>query len=188
MTVKTHGVTGIALGLTIAGATLPQYVNIATSHDNLVTIGTMAAIILGTFAGAMYPDFDNDSSMLYADEVYVSWKSKLSHRGVTHTLFNTIGVVNPFIIIFALLKAFVSWNPKWVLTLGASFCIGCLFHIIEDTFTTKGVMWAYPITSSRYKIPLVKNYFDELVFGTIVTVGLLVATVFFWTINSPMPT
>ncbi len=180
MTVKTHGVTSLALGLVISGATLPGYANLTTSKDIGTTLGTLAIIMLGTFAGGMYPDFDKEDSILYADEVYTFWEDRLDHRGVTHTTINAMGVLIPFLITFASLKAFVSWNPNWVLTLGVTFSIGCLWHMVLDSFTPKGIMWLHPFSLRRFSIPLVKNYFAELVFSTVVTGALLVVAGYFW--------
>lgn len=180
MTEKTHGTSGIAFGLAAAGAYAPNIIEKTANGPSIMSVVALGLITFGIFAGSLYPDIDHSESILNGDEFMMDWEEKLEHRGVTHTIINAFGVLLPFAIVFALIKLFTNWNTEPLIAFAASFAVGCLWHMVLDSFTPKGVMWLYPITLFRFRIPIVRNYISELIFALVVNIGLLILAANLW--------
>lgn len=178
MTTKTHLETGMVLSLVASGLATEKLSVMDISP--LSKIGAMAAIVVGITAGSIYPDIDHNGSNLNTCDVKMGWESKLDHRGVVHTLINSIGILLPFMLLNLLLKAVTSLNTIVVSILGVSMSIGCVWHMMLDTLTPKGIMWLYPFTLYRFRIPIIKSYTTERLFRIVVTAVLLYGAVYLW--------
>lgn len=84
------------------------------------------------------------------------WDGLFDHRQELHTLVNAIGSALPFLLIYGILSIFGLKLP-WLLAMGAGMSLGCIWHMIIDTFTPQGIMWLYPLTRKRFSIPLVRS-------------------------------
>lgn len=180
MTLKTHFETGIGLALLISGIGVPTID--AMDISDASKIGILAAILVGVTAGSVYPDIDLDESNLNAEDVALHWENKFDHRGIVHTLVN-LGLVLPFLLFSKILSQLTSLDVTWITVLGLSMGAGCVWHMLLDSLTTKGIMWLYPITGYRFRIPIIKNYTIERIFRILVTGGLLYGAIYYWSIN-----
>lgn len=77
---------------------------------------------------------------------------KPHHRGLLHSV--------PGILIISVILTGAMWaaamltgyGGTWlILTLGAGFLTGCLFHLLEDSCTKSGICWRYPFNSARIR-------------------------------------
>lgn len=187
MTLKTHATTSLALGLALSGIYMQynynaEYFNriseIANSGENMIQLITglapAAVVLTGIMAGGIFPDIDHDESLIYG-ELNMSWEEKFDRRGIVHTLVNVIGITLPFILLYMF-----AGGSEMVLTLGLSMSTGCVFHMLLDIFTDQGIMWLYPITRHRFRIPIITNYFVERLFRFIISFGLVTWGAYTW--------
>ena len=134
MTVKTHIVSSLVLGIAIA-----NLIDILGSfYDMNVFYLYISAVVLG----ATFPDIDEPNS-------YIGRKLPLfsnllsvfvSHRGITHTLLLLsiyIFVVFTYII-----------DPVYKI-IGIGFIVGNIGHILGDMTTRSGVALFYPLYSEN---------------------------------------
>lgn len=150
-----------------------------------LAIANTAMIIIGITAGSVYPDIDLNSSNLNGEAMSMEWEGSLDHRGIVHTLINVLGIVAVFTIPALLLRMF-ELDASWLITLGLSMAIGCIGpHMMLDSLTPKGVMWLYPFTVFRFRIPIIKNYATERIFRILVTGALLYKAIEYWSIGPP---
>ncbi len=72
------------------------------------------------------------------------------HRGLLHSL---VGVALTTLILLCYLLALSVWLgrvPAGMLAVfGASFFVGCILHLVEDSCTTAGVAWLFPLSRRR---------------------------------------
>ncbi|SHO53412.1 metal-dependent hydrolase [Anaerocolumna xylanovorans] len=181
MTLKTHFETGIGLSLLLGGSAIQKIdvMNISPASK----LGIMAAIVVGVAAGSVYPDIDLDESNLNAEDVDLHWENKLDRRGVVHTMINVVGVAFPFLLIAFVLGKVTSLDFTWIAVLGLSMSVGCIWHMLVDTLTPDGIMWLYPITVYRFRIPLINNCTIERIFRILVTGVLIYGAVYYWSTN-----
>ncbi|MFT4144396.1 MAG: metal-dependent hydrolase [Mobilitalea sp.] len=181
MTLKTHFETGIGLSLLLGGMLIQKiyFMDISSASK----IGILGAILIGVTAGSVYPDFDRDESNLNEKDLNLRWENKLDHRGVVHTLINAVGVALPFLLLDFMLSKVTSLDLTWIAILGLSMSVGCIWHMILDSLTPDGIMWLYPITRYRFRIPLIKNSATERLFRILVTGAFIYGAVFYWTLH-----
>ena len=181
MTLKTHFETGIGLSLLLGGMLIEKiyFMDISSASK----IGILGAILIGVTAGSVYPDFDRDESNLNEKGLNLRWENKLDHRGVVHTLINAVGVALPFLLLDFMFSKVTSLDLTWIAILGLSMSVGCIWHMILDSLTPNGIMWLYPITMHRFRIPLIKNSATERLFRILVTGAFIYGAVFYWTLG-----
>lgn len=180
MNLKTHFETGIGLSLLLGGMAIQKIdvMNVSPASK----IGIMGAIIVGVTAGSVYDDIDRDGSNLNAENVDMHWENNFDHRGIIHTLINVIGVALPFLLITWVLNKLTTVDTMWVGVLGLSMGVGCIWHMLLDTLTPKGIMWLYPITVHRFRIPIIKTNGTERIFRILVTGAMLYKAVYYWSL------
>ena len=181
MTLKTHFNTGLGLSLLFGGMVIPKID--AMDITDASKLGILAAIIIGITAGSVYPDIDLKESNLNAEDVDLRWENNFDHRGIVHTLINVIGVSLPFLLVAWVLKRVTNFDTTWIAVLGLSMSVGCVKHMLEDSFTPKGVLWLYPFTMRQFRIPIIKIYTTERIFRILVTGALLYRAIYYWSIN-----
>lgn len=188
MTLKTHVTTGLSLGLVLSGLYANYMVNnisefeVQVSLDNKYFVFRALCIILGTVAGAAYPDIDHKDSLLYTNGEETEWEENLGGRGdVVHTIFpNAFGVMIPFCLL-AFVFGKIGLNADWLTMAGISMAVGIVWHLIGgDLFTPEGVMLFYPFSKCRVKIPIVKTYAVERIYRWIVSAALLFLSIKIW--------
>lgn len=180
MTLKTHFETGIGLSMLIGGMAY-QHIDAMNISDS-AKLGILGAILIGITAGSVYPDIDLNGSNLNAENIRLQWESNFDHRGIVHTLVN-IGLTLPFLLLWKVLSILTPFNFTWVAVLGISMVLGCLWHMVLDSLTPKGIMWLYPLTVFRFRIPIIRNYATERIFRIIVTGILVYFAVQIWAVN-----
>lgn len=128
MQAKTHITTTLALGLPLMSL---------TNELTLVNVGVLAV-------GSLLPDIDHPSSYLGKRHKMVSsvTNKAFGHRGITHSLLG-----------FILIGIIVKFIQKQYLTDGIEdivfwLMLGYLLHLLEDSFSQRGVKWLYPFTKS----------------------------------------
>lgn len=180
MTLKTHFETGLGFSLLLGGRAVQEID--AMNISPVSKLGILGAVVIGILAGSVYSDIDLDGSKLNAEDVDLHWENKLDHRGVVHTLINVVGVALPFLLLAFVLEKITSFDLTWITVLGLSMSIGCIWHMILDSLTPKGIMWLYPITAHRFRIPLIKNYATERIFRILVTGAMIYGAVYYWSL------
>jgi membrane-bound metal-dependent hydrolase YbcI (DUF457 family) len=181
MTLKTHFETRIGLALLISGICGPTID--AMDISDASKIGILAAILVGVTAGSVYPDIDLAESNLNAENVMLHWENNFDHRGIVHTLINVIGVSLPFLLMAWVLNRVTTFDTTWIIVLCLSMSAGCVKHMLEDTFTPKGILWLYPFSMHRFRIPFIRNYVTERIFRILVTGSLLYKAIYYWSTN-----
>ena len=193
MTLKTHVTTGLSLGFALSGLYANYMVNnisefgVPVSLDNKYFVFRALCIIIGTVAGAAYPDIDHKDSLLYTNGEETEWEENLGGRGdVVHTIFpNAFGVMIPFLLLEFIANkiglARLGINLDWLVLLGVAMAVGIVWHLIGgDLFTPEGVMLFYPFSKCRVKIPIVKEYAVERIYRWIVSAALLFLSIKIW--------
>lgn len=193
MTLKTHVTTGLPLGLVISGLYATHIANHASdfsmsvSLDDKTFVFSALCVVVGTVAGATYPDIDHKDSLLYTNGEETEWEENLGGRGdIVHTIFpNVIGVLMPFLLITRIAQNLgLKWlglNLEWLAPMGIAMAIGMIWHLIGgDMFTPSGVMLFYPFSKCRVKIPIVKTYAVERIFRWLVSAALLFLSIKVW--------
>ncbi|EGS5729501.1 metal-dependent hydrolase [Clostridium perfringens] len=125
MLYKTHLTTSSAIAIPILAAT------------NELSIVTCSGVALG----ALLPDIDTPNSFIGKRLKIISRpiNSFFGHRGVIHS-------ITPVVILLILSFIFKS-SFLWAIT------FGFLLHLIEDTFSEKGIKWFAPFSELNIRIP-----------------------------------
>lgn len=130
----------------VMGATTSNTIGLPL--DNVQPVPFMfwyAICLIGLAFGALLPDVDSPNSQLGR---YVPWLSNfIGHRTITHTIWVLLGLL--------LASYFTGWLFLWMVT------IGYFLHIFEDSFSTQGIAWLWPLGKGyrRYGGATVKNGF-----------------------------
>lgn len=129
MNYKTHLATTFAVSLPYMA-----------SNDAL-TVGSLSLLAVG----AVFPDIDEPNSYIgrRLSGVSHSFKSIFGHRGLTHSI---VGLLLMGAVAYALAEAFgFSEN------LAFWFCLGYFAHLVEDSFSKKGISWLQPLSKKRFQ-------------------------------------
>ncbi|AWC30963.1 metal-dependent hydrolase [Bacillus cytotoxicus] len=129
MKYKTHLTTSLAVALPVLAST-----------GNL-TVGNVIAVSFG----ALLPDIDEQHSWIGRRTRGVSdlMNTIFGHRGITHSLLGLVLVLIP--ILFA-----VSMTPL-SFTNGMCIFAGYFLHLVEDSFSKKGVKWLLPVSNKKFQ-------------------------------------
>ncbi|ASL62841.1 MULTISPECIES: metal-dependent hydrolase [Bacillus] len=129
MKYKTHLTTSLAVALPVLA-----------SSGNL-TVGNVIAISFG----ALLPDIDEQHSWIGRRTRGVSdlMNTVFGHRGITHSLLGLVLVLIP--ILFA-----VGMTPL-SFTNGMCILAGYFLHLVEDSFSKKGIKWLLPISNKKFQ-------------------------------------
>lgn len=169
MTAKTHMIVGVLCGAAYATATRE------------LDLAVIAAGVSSSVVGSLVPDIDHHSSKISQKNIATTTVSKIvsaltSHRGIVHSLW--------FCIFASVAFRFLSGVVDDMLTLDISrfiepctiyFFIGCVSHLIADTFNRQGINWLPPITRKKFRVAriLTGSYKEYIFLG--VVFGLLVS-------------
>lgn len=128
---KTHITTTLALTLPLVAA---------SNEVSWINIGALAV-------GSLLPDIDHPRSVIGKRHKVVSnvTRTAFGHRGITHS-FIGIFVVYGLMLFFQknYLAPPTKWLPFWLI-------VGYLAHIIEDSFSSRGVHWTWPFFNKKRK-------------------------------------
>ncbi|HDR7321065.1 TPA: metal-dependent hydrolase [Bacillus toyonensis] len=129
MKYKTHLTTSLAVALPVLAST-----------GNL-TVGNVIAVSFG----ALLPDIDEQHSWIGRRTRGVSdlMNMVFGHRGITHSLFGLVLVLIP--ILFA-----VGMTPL-SFTNGMCIFAGYFLHLVEDSFSKKGIKWLLPLSNRNFQ-------------------------------------
>ncbi|MEC2257960.1 metal-dependent hydrolase [Bacillus cereus] len=129
MKYKTHLTTSLAVALPVLVTT-----------GNL-TVGNVIAVSLG----ALLPDIDEQHSWIGRRTRGVSdlMNTVFGHRGITHSLLGLVLVLIP--ILFA-----VGMTPL-SFTNGMCILAGYFLHLVEDSFSKKGIKWLLPLSNRNFQ-------------------------------------
>ena len=130
---KVHLGLGIASGL-VFGATLFN----STTDIALFTVSSAI--------GSILPDIDSATSMVGRKAPVISFFVRIigGHRGLIHTPFAMV----MFFIISLILRPI--FNIPWFCI--AAFLMGYLLHLLQDTFTKRGIMYLFPINKKYFSL------------------------------------
>ncbi|WP_208558935.1 metal-dependent hydrolase [Marinilactibacillus kalidii] len=105
---------------------------------------TMSGVAL-LAVGAVFPDIDEPNSYIGRRLKGVSGgvKGLFGHRGLTHSLVGLIAISYLFYIIAQWLS-FPVELIQW-------FSLGYLAHLIEDSFSKKGIAWLQPFSKKSFQ-------------------------------------
>ncbi len=111
----------------------------------------------GCIVGSILPDIDSKTSIVSKKMPVGSFFTRIlcGHRGMMHTPFNLIILWT----IFGLLNMIFHIPVMFML----SMTIGYLLHLIQDSFTKRGIMWLYPFKDNYYRIMPLKSGYHPLI-------------------------
>ena len=66
--------------------------------------------------------------------------------------------------------SFITLDSKLILPLSIALFIGCLSHLLYDTFNIQGIMWLHPFKKKRYKIGKIQTQSKEETFFRVVMI------------------
>lgn len=100
--------------------------------------------------GAILPDIDHVRSMLGKYNIFASL---MKHRGFMHTL--------PALLLILLLFKVLNINNYYAIM------FGYLTHLLADSLTPSGIMWAYPFSNKHYTLNknINSRALEAIVFG-----------------------
>ena len=140
---KTHLATGILAG---------ELTALAYYRASIIP----ALIVIGTAAiGSLLPDIDHPGSLLSSSSglsrhISNSIAAVTPHRGLTHTpIFAGL--------IIAALYYFLQKRIKYCDPICIGLAVGILSHLVLDTLTERGVMWAWPITPKHLRLCRIRS-------------------------------
>lgn len=151
MTGKNHLMLGTAIGASV----------IVISQNYTDGAVFMAACMLGS----IFPDIDLPDTMIghTCKPLAIALNRKYGHRGFIHSPLN------------AALLTFIYWGltyltvPTAFRTVALGFLVGFFAHLLQDTFTKKGIPWLYPL---KYKIHFTNISSDSFI-CFFITLGLI---------------
>ena len=164
MTGKAH----VTLGMVTA-------ISMCLIMDNTTSMEDIG-FIASTAIGAIFPDIDTRQSKISYKMPIVSFFTRLivGHRGIIHTpifLITTIAI--------GVISGIIVPVPHYVIL---GFSLGFILHLLQDSFTIRGIKWLYPIVDRYYSIiPLKNNFLGEIIF----TVGIYICVIFLFVFFNP---
>lgn len=140
---KTHLAAGILAG---------ELTALAYYHASIIP----ALIVIGSAAiGSLLPDIDHPGSLLSSSSrlsrhISNSIAAVTPHRGLTHTpIFAGL--------IIAVLYYFLQQRMKYCDPICIGLAVGILSHLVLDTLTERGVMWAWPIIPKHLRLCRIRS-------------------------------
>lgn len=129
MRYKTHLATTFAVALPIMDSA------------QALTVSGVALLAIGT----VFPDIDEPNSYIGHRMKGVSGgiNGLFGHRGLTHSLLGLIAIS----YLFYLLASWISFPVELI----QWFSFGYLAHLVEDSFSRKGIAWLQPISKKRFQ-------------------------------------
>lgn len=120
--------------------------------------------------GSIFPDIESSSSKMGQTLKVTSFFSRIlfGHRGAVHTPFLLV------LIDVLLLMLITSFSLPLQLVFG--FTLGYLLHLLQDTFTKRGIMWLYPFKKDRYSIFTMKSGHHDFVEFLISSIIFIIIT------------
>jgi inner membrane protein len=139
MTGRTHAAIGLSEALAIS----------------LIDNNIQPAFLCGILVGCMLPDIDSAGS-------FISRKLKvnlgfLGHRKILHSILGSLIFSLPFVI-------FQKYFGPYSLFIAYGLFIGCITHLILDSFTVSGIAWFYPFSKKKIKGKIVTGSIWDTVF------------------------
>ena len=133
-----------------------------------------ALIVIGTAAiGSLLPDIDHPGSLLSSStrlscHISNSIAAVTPHRGLTHTpIFAGL--------IIAVLYYFLQQRISYCDPICIGLAVGILSHLVLDTLTERGVMWAWPIIPNHLRLCCIRsNHTVERLLRGIMSTGAVV--------------
>ena len=140
---KTHLAAGILAG---------ELTALAYYHASIIP----ALIVIGSAAiGSLLPDIDHPGSLLSSSSrlsrhISNSIAAVTPHRGLTHTpIFAGL--------IIAVLYYFLQQRISYCDPICIGLAVGILSHLVLDTLTERGVMWAWPIIPKHLQLCCIRS-------------------------------
>lgn len=129
MRYRTHLATTFAVALPVMVST------------DSVSVGSLSMLALGT----VFPDIDEPNSYIgrRLSGISKSFKTLFGHRGITHSI---VGWLAAIVILYTIHTTF-----SLPIELVYWFSVGYLAHLIEDSFSKKGIAWLQPLTKKRFQ-------------------------------------
>ena len=123
---------------------------------------SLPVFIAALIISSILPDIDTRNSKVNQYNPFALLTSKMTHRGVTHSLLFVVSVTTIVSVIF----------KNEGITIGVF--IGYSSHLLTDYFTKQGISLLYPVKKAYYKSPIsIPNTVTSNSFIT--TVNLFVA-------------
>ena len=140
---KTHLAAGILAG---------ELTALAYYHASIIP----ALIVIGTAAiGALLPDIDHPGSLLSSStrlsrHISNSIAAVTPHRGLTHTPIFAC-------LVIAALYYFLQQRISYCDPICIGLAVGISSHLVLDTLTERGVMWAWPIIPKHLRLCRIRS-------------------------------
>lgn len=134
------------------------------------------AIILIVFVllGSLFPDIDHRNSKIgkKVKPLSILFNKFLGHRGIFHSwfLYNIL-----YIAIFATYSMFAPAEYHYIYFFAnTGFYIGCLSHLILDTFNKTGVPWLFPLSTKKISLLSIKTGETSEAFFQFAQIGVFI--------------
>lgn len=173
MLTKSHRICSIAIveiGLIASSSIL----------NNPISIGI---ILAATAVGASLPDIDEYNSTVSRKSI-INFSLFLKHRGITHSLLGwAIFSGGLYLLMNHFMPVRVNFPhlPDYWSSLWFGLVIGYLLHLVEDSFSKKGVLWFAPFSKKKkHRIFSYKagGFFEE--FLALVALISVIAMTAYW--------
>ena len=143
-----------------------------------------AIVWIATFTGGMYPDIDSEKNTILGDSL--SYNKIFFHRFEIHTPMMAILTAVPYLIISLVIAFFRGFDfvSQFAAMTGLSMVAGYITHLFLDSFGPEGIMWLYPFSKKKFRIPIIlkKGSIIPKVFEIIFVTGFVyIAAVLFST-------
>lgn len=150
---------------------------------------SIVIILAATAVGASLPDIDEYNSTVSRKSI-INFSLFLKHRGITHSLLGwLIFSGGLYYLMSLLLPVNVNfkeipdcWSSLWL-----GLVIGYLLHLIEDSFSQKGVQWFAPFSGKKkhHVISYRAGGFFEKMLAFIALVSVIVMTCYWIWVSLP---
>lgn len=163
-----------------------------TTHSVQTQPISTLIVLAATGIGASLPDIDEYNSTT-SRKSPINFSLFLRHRGITHSLLGLAifaGLLYWGMNYLFPLKVSINPLPNYWTCLWLGLVVGYFLHLLEDSFSTKGVAWLAPFfkkphkTIFRYKV---NGFFENLV-AFLAYIGIVLMSVYWlWLLFLPLP-
>lgn len=147
-----------------------------TTHLKLgIAVGAMSGYMLplpipgkialgaGCIIGSVLPDIDTKQSIASNNLKVAGFITRhtVGHRGVVHTPI--------FGLVISLIVTLICIPSHMPITFPIGLMSGYIIHLLQDSFTKRGIMWAFPVSKRYFAIYRIKSGKSTLVENLIST-------------------
>ena len=163
---------------------------LAATNNLQINPGSSFIMLLGTGVGASLPDIDEYNSSVSRKSI-INFSLFLRHRGITHSLIGFLIFSGGIYFLMSLLMPirFTSWNlPDYWSSLWLGLTIGYFLHLLDDSFSKRGVNWLTPFRKKCHGPKLhykVGGPFEKLIVFIAIILIIILTIYWLWLLSLP---